>query len=157
NGQFLIPQAANVVAVDPQALARKALASIGIAPPVIRTSPSWGRQLYVQLPTWLWLDHSWWRSYTATAKSGQTWSGASATPVSVTWQTGDGGRVTCNGPGTAWRPGVAESASGCIHTYRASSAGSRAGRFTLEATVQFEITWTSNASGGGTLPGISRT
>lgn len=142
---------------DPYQLALDALASVEIAAPVIRTSPSENGRLYVQVPTWLWLDSTWWRTYEATANTGRVWSTVRATPVATTWELGDGRTVSCRGPGTPWRPGLSEDASICTHTYRGSSATQPGGTFNLEATVTFEVSWTSNVTGGGTLPGISRT
>ncbi len=125
-------------------------------PPAIRTSPEESGRLYVQIPT-LWIDSSWWQFYTATAQAGRVWSTVTARPVSVTWGTGDGGSEVCRGPGVAWSPGVDEDASNCTHTYRRSSASADGGTFDLSATVRLEITWTSNAPFGGTLPAITRT
>ena len=154
DGYFIIPEGG---LVDPAALAQQALASVQIAPPAIRTSPSESGRLYVQIPTWLWIDGSWWQGYTATAQAGRVWSTVTARPVSVTWGMGDGSSVVCTGPGTAWRPGVDEDASNCTHTYRRSSASTGGGTFDLTATVSLEVTWTSNAPFGGTLPAITRT
>jgi len=154
DGYFIIPEGG---LVDPAALAQQALQSVQIAPPVIRTSPEESGRLYVQIPTWLWIDSSWWQPYTATAQAGRVWSTVTARPVSVTWGTGDGGSEVCRGPGVAWSPGVDEDASNCTHTYRRSSASADGGTFDLSATVRLEITWTSNAPFGGTLPAITRT
>ena len=148
DGYFIIPEGG---LVDPAALAQQALQSVQIAPPAIRTSPEESGRLYVQIPTWLWIDSSWWQPYTATAQAGRVWSTVTARPVSVTWGTGDGGSEVCRGPGVAWSPGVDEDASNCTHTYRRSSASADGGTFDLE------ITWTSNAPFGGTLPAITRT
>lgn len=144
------------VVVDPAQLAVDALSSVAISTPTVRTSPANGR-LYVQVPTWLWLEPGWWQPYEATATAGRVSSTVRATPVRSTWDLGDGNYVSCAGPGTAWRPGVSESASDCTHTYRTSSAGQPGARFELEATVTFEVTWSSNATVGGTLPTITRT
>ncbi|MCZ7537385.1 MAG: hypothetical protein M5T61_16725 [Acidimicrobiia bacterium] len=154
DGYFIVPEGG---LVDPAALAQQALQSVQIAPPAIRTSPEESGRLYVQIPTWLWIDSSWWQPYTATAQAGRVWSTVTARPVSVTWGTGDGGSEVCRGPGVAWSPGVDEDASNCTHTYRRSSASAEGGTFDLSATVRFEITWTSNAPFGGTLPAITRT
>jgi hypothetical protein len=61
-------------------------------------------------------------------------------------------------PWTRARRGVRApgDASDCTYTYRTSSAGQSDGTFTLQATVTLEVTWTSNVTGGGTLPAISR-
>ncbi len=154
DGYFIVPEGG---LVDPAALAQQALQSVQIAPPAIRTSPEENGRLYVQIPTWLWIDSSWWQPYTATAQAGRVWSTVTARPVSVTWGTGDGGSEVCRGPGVAWSPGVDEDASNCTHTYRRSSASADGGTFDLSATVRLEITWTSNAPFGGTLPAITRT
>lgn len=154
DGFFLIPEGG---LVDPAALAADALASIGIEAPVIRTSPSADGRLYVQIPTWLWLDQTWWQPYQATASAGRVTSTVNAQPVSTAWSMGDGGSVRCSGPGTAWRAGLADEATDCRHTYRHSSAAQPEDMFALEATVTLEVTWTSNTGAGGTLPAISRT
>src|SRR5690606_6862623 len=138
--------------VDPRELALDAVASVEIVPPVIRTSPSERERLYVQVPTWLWLEASWWQPYEATANAGRVWSTVRATPVATTWNLGDGSSVSCRGPGTPWQLGVTEDASTCTHTYRTSSASHPGGTFGVDATVTFEVSWTSNAAGGGTLP-----
>jgi hypothetical protein len=52
---------------------------------------------------------------------------------------------------------LSDDATDCTHTYRDSSATQPSGTFTIEATVSLEVTWTSNAAGGGTLPAITRT
>ncbi|KAA0235950.1 MAG: hypothetical protein EDR02_01995 [Actinobacteria bacterium] len=152
-GYFLVPEGG---LVDPYQLAVDALASVSIDPPSIRTNPSQDGRLYVQVPTWLWLEPSWWQTYEATADAGRVWSSVRATPVTTTWSLGDGNTISCGGPGTAWRPGLSEDASDCTHTYRISSATTPAGSFDLEATVTFEVSWASNATGGGTLPEITR-
>ncbi|MGQ0823792.1 MAG: hypothetical protein ACT4OX_01970 [Actinomycetota bacterium] len=155
DGFFVIPEGG---LVDPYQLAVDAVASVGIESPPIRTSPSENGRLYVQVPTWLWLEQSWWQPYEATARAGRVWSTVRANPVATTWSMGDGHNVSCRGPGVQWRAALPEDASNCAHTYRKSSAGSPGGTFDLEATVTLEVSWFSNApdSGGG-LPAISRT
>ena len=154
DGYGIVPEGG---VVDPRALAEDALASVQIAAPVIRTSPSENGRLYVQVPTWLWIDDGWWRGYTATAEVGRVWSTVTARPVSVSWSLGDGNHVACSGPGTAWTPGADEDASDCSHTYRRSSAGEEGGTYEMSATVQLHVTWASNAGLGGALPTIGRT
>ena len=153
DGRTLIPDGG---LVDVEALALQARASIGIAGPSIRTSPEANGRLYVQVPTWLWIDGGWWHTYDATASTGRVTATVTARPVGVTWALGDGTSTTCTGPGVAWRPGLAEDATDCAHTYRTSSAGSESGTFPLTATVELEISWTSNIGQGGTLPAIDR-
>lgn len=143
--------------VDPEALALEALESIGIEGPSIRTSPSADGRLYVRIPTWMWIEQGWWQTYQATAAAGRVTSTVTARPVSTSWSMGDGNSVRCTGPGTPWRPGLADDATDCRHTYRHSSAGASGERYSLQATVTLQVTWTSNVTDGGTLPAITRT
>jgi hypothetical protein len=153
-GVLVVPEGDEV---DPVGLALDALARTSIAPPPVETSPSADRKLYAQVPTWLWVDPGWWQTHEATANAGRVWSTVRAIPVATTWSPGDGRSVSCQGPGTPWRPGLPEDASDCTHTYRTSSSARPLGTFDLQATVTFEVSWTSNATSGGTLPTISRT
>ena len=152
-GQFIIPEGG---AVDVEALAEEALASVSIPGPAIRTSPELDR-IYVRVPTWLWVDGSWWHGYQATASAGRVTATVTATPRSSSWTLGDGSTVRCDGPGIAWNPGLPEDVTSCAHTYTTSSAGRPGDKFSLSAAVQLDVSWTSNIGQGGTLPAISRT
>lgn len=153
-GYFVKPEG---TIVDPYQLALDALASVSIGAPAIRTSPSENSTLYVQVPTWLWLEQGWWQPYEATANAGRVWSTVRASPVTTVWRLGDGNSVSCRGPGTPWHPGMPEDGSNCTHTYRSSSASRPGGTFHIEANVTIEVSWTTNVPGdGGTLPGINR-
>lgn len=155
-GAFGVPEGAPVL-VDPAELAAQARESVQVPAPSIATSPAADRRLYVQVPTWLWLPKEWWQGYSATAEAGGVSATVSVTPVRAVWSTGDGGDVTCVGPGVAWRPGLPEDGSDCFHDYRHSSATQAGGTFTLSVTVDFEVAWTSSVGAGGPLPGITRT
>ena len=153
NGSNLIPEGG---LVDLAALAQSALSSVAISGPGVRTSPDVANRLVVRVPTWLWLDAAWWHDYTAIASAGRVTTTVTARPASATWSLGDGGAITCSGPGVAWRVGLPEDATSCSHTYTTSSAGQPGGTFGLTATVRLEVTWTSNIGAGGTLPAITR-
>ena len=144
-------------AVDPTQLALQARDSVGITRPGINTSPDANRRLYVQVPTWLWLDETWWQPYTATATAGRVSATVTATPTAARWSMGDGGSETCDGPGTPWRPGLSEDATDCSYTYRHSSAGRPDDSYTLTVAVEFEVTWSTNVpGGGGSLESVER-
>ncbi len=143
--------------VDVDALAREAAESVSIDGPQIQTSPSAGGLLYVHVPTWLWISGSWWKAYTATASTGRVSATVTAKPVSVSWSTGDGATIRCDGPGTAWTPGSDDGASECQHTYRKATDPADGKSLSLSATVTLEVTWTSSIGLGGTLDPIDRT
>jgi len=140
--------------VDVDELALRAERSLGVPDPVVMTSPSRDGLLFVRVPTWLWVDG--WRTLSASASAGRVTATVEARPLRTAWSTGDGGSVSCEGPGAAWRAGMAEDASSCRHVYRRSSAGMAGDAFTLTATVEFEVVWSSNVGVGGRLGSITR-
>ena len=152
-GVFAVPEQPT----DPRRVAREARQSVSIPEPVLATSPAIDRRLYVQMPTWLWLDPSWWKAYSATASTGGVSATVVARPVRTIWSMGDGRQTVCGGPGVAWRRGLPESAATCAYTYTRSSDGQQGGTFTLGVTVEFAISWTATTGAAGTLPPITRT
>lgn len=137
--------------VDPGELAEQARESVPIGAPLAVTSPAVG-QLVVQMPTWLWVDGSWWQDYSATATAGRVSSTVTATPRRAVWSTGDGATVECEA-GTPWQVGLPDSAATCAHVYRQVSPP---GGFALAVTVEFDVAWESNVGQSGTLSTISR-
>jgi hypothetical protein len=146
--------------VDPHALALAALKSLVLPPPVNHFDPS--ATSVVNLPTWLWIDSTLWHPLSVSATAGTVTATAVATPVSVTWSMGDGGVVTCEGPGQpfeAVQP-KAQPSSRCQYTYRTSSAGqssldgdSDEGAYPVRATVAWAVSWSAQgAAGGGAFP-----
>jgi hypothetical protein len=116
-----------------------------------------GDQL-ANLPVWLSLDPTSWRPVSATASVPGVSVTATARPAKAAWSMGDGGAVSCDGPGTVWKAGMDPKASSpdCPYTYRRSSAGSPGGRFTVTVTVTWEVTW-AGAGQSGTVPGLTTT
>jgi hypothetical protein len=153
-GVFAVPARPRVDAVD---VARRARRSVAIPDPVIATAPPADGKLFVRIPTWLWVDETWWKPYSATASVGGVSATVVATPVRATWSTGDGERVVCDGPGVAWRRGLPELASRCTHEYTRSSAARPGGTFDLAVSVSFEVTWSSSTGAGGRLLPLTRT
>ena len=142
-------------AVAPVVLARQAYRFLPLPVPRIRLNPPAGRAQLVSLPTWLWIDPTTWGSRSATASVPGVSATVMAVPVSVTWRMGDGGRVVCRGPGTAYdpkRPAAAQRPS-CSYTYRHA-----ADAYQVTATTTWRITWAAHgAPGRGTLPPLART
>lgn len=145
-------------AVSPVVLARQAVAEAAFPVLAIRTDPPSGR-LVVNFPVWLSLS-SGFAPVSASASAGSVTSSVSVRPVSVTWSMGDGGSVTCDGPGVAFdpaRPFDAQVPPPCGYSYARSSATELGQQFTVTATVSFRATWTvSGAAGGGVLGPVVR-
>jgi hypothetical protein len=168
NVRFMVPLPANrtpgstqpaaQAAVSPIVLARQAYRFLPLPAPTIHTNPPAERQQLANLPTWMWLDRESWGPRTATASIPGLSVTVTAVPVMVTWTMGDGGRVVCDGPGMAFDPAQPTRQPSCGYTYRRSSAGQPADRFTVTATTTWNITWTASGSvtGGGTLPPLAR-
>ena len=115
----------SIPAVNPYAVALQAENSLRLPLPTSYFDPP--EVSVVNLPTWLWIDARLWHSYSVTATVGTVSATAVATPVSVTWSTGDGGIKVCGGPGRPFDPDQppSQQSTGCSHTYTTSSAGSR--------------------------------
>jgi hypothetical protein len=122
--------------------------------PVIRSSPKPGDLQLVHLPVWLWVNRAVWAPMSKTAAVPGERVTATATPVSVTWRTGDGSVVTCRGPGTPYtrRYSPASASPDCGHTYSRSSAGQPRGAYKVTATITWIVTWQATGGAGGTLP-----
>ncbi len=146
--------------VTPDALAQQAYRFLPLPAPAIRTNPPPTQDQLAGLATWLWVDETTWGTRTATASIPGLAVTVTAVPVSVTWHTGDGGQVVCNGPGTPFTPAADRSGQqpSCSYIYRRSSAGQPGSRFMVAATTTWRIAWTATgATASGTLPPLSRT
>lgn len=143
--------------ITPQILAQRAVDSLQLPTPWIRLSPAESAPQVTFVPTWLWLDPLVWEPRSATASAGGMSVTATGVPVSVTWSTGDGGQVVC-GPGTAWVSGTDPAAPSpdCGHTYNAASRDAPGGRFTVTATITWQVTW-AGAGASGTEPALTST
>jgi hypothetical protein len=131
-------------AVDPAAVAQEALDRASIPGPGIHLNPD-GRQ-YVNLETWLWVDG--WRSVSVTAAVGGVSVTVTARPDRVEWSMGDGGRVICNGPGTAFdRHRSADGQhTNCSYTFHRSSTDQPGGAYSVRATSVWHVTWTATGA-----------
>lgn len=155
--------AASVPKVDPYSVARQAENSLQLPPPTINFNPP--AVSIVNLPTWMWIDSEMWHLYSVSASVGSVSATAVAKPLSVTWSTGDGGVVTCDGPGTPFdfAEPASQQTTDCTHTFGMSSAGQPSsdgnpndGAFDLVATVNWAVSWSATGVvGGGTLPPLS--
>ncbi|MCK9904449.1 ATP/GTP-binding protein [Frankia sp. Cpl3] len=141
-------------APDPEALAEQARNQLRLAGPAIVMSPV-ADQL-VRLPTWLWLDPAGWNQVAATAAAGGVSVTAVAQPVQVVWSLGDGGTVTCTGPGTPFPAGADPKGASpdCGYTYTHRSLDTPGGTFPVTATVRWDVTW-AGAGQTGAFPGLT--
>jgi hypothetical protein len=138
----------------PETLAQLAVRYLHLPGPVIRSSPAPGDLQLVYLPVWLWVNPAVWVPVSKTAAVPGERVTATATPVSVSWQMGDGATVTCHGPGTPYSA-TADPASvspDCGYTYTSSSAGQPGAAYHVTATITWQIRWVAGGGAAGTLP-----
>jgi hypothetical protein len=158
-GVAWIPNAnAGVAPADPAVLAAQARNELTLPSPVVRSSPAANVEQLVDLPVWLWIAPETWAPRSATAAVPGVAVTATATPMAVTWQLGDGSTVHCNGPGTPY-PGGGNPAAGsptCGHVFTRSSAGLPGGVFTGSVTVSWQVTW-AGAGQAGVVPALAAT
>lgn len=130
--------------VSPEVLRDEATARIDPPAPSPESSPPLARQTFVNVATWLWLDAAGWEPIEVSETRGLTTVTVRATPTQAVWVMGDGGGVTCFGPGLMWSSGLADDATDCSYTYLHSSYGQPEGRFEATVRVTWEFEWWIN-------------
>ena len=130
-------------AADPGALAALARRDLVLPSPVIRSSPPQGQPQLTRLPTWLWISPAAWAPQSKTAAVPGESVTATATPAVVTWQMGNGAKVGCDGPGTAYSRAYSPSSASpdCGYTYTQPSDGQPGGAFRVTATITWDVSW----------------
>jgi hypothetical protein len=91
---------------------------------------------FVGLSTYLWIRSGVWKTFYARAGIAGEQVVAKASPSALTWKVGDGApELTCHGAGSPTN-------SSCAHTYQRSSIGRPGGKYTIEATMTWTVSWT---------------
>lgn len=139
------------VGPDPRVLAQQVVDSMNLRPVQIGIVPEDAPDAVglVGLPTWLWVENPDPQSFgpvTRTASAGGITVTATARVQSVRWLMGDGGVVSCAGPGTAYedRYGTAESPT-CGYRYQ------KQGTYRVQAESSWSVVW-SGMGQSGTIP-----
>jgi hypothetical protein len=134
-------------------LAERAVERMELAAPRIGMTPLRpGAPLLVGMDAWLWIDNSGPHGYgpiTRTATAGPTTVTATARVTKVTWDLGDGTRLTCRDAGTPWSPDLGTGPSPtCGHRYTTSSMSEPNGTFTVRATTHWQVVWSGAGQSG---------
>jgi hypothetical protein len=164
--QFVPDNAPNAptVIVTPGVLAQSAVNELRLPAPLASHNPP--GDATTNLAVWFWIPRPQWRSLSQTTRAGNVWARVTATPVSTSWDPGDGSApVVCSGAGTPYdrsRP-ADEQSSDCTHTYTRSSASQpQTGPdpndrfFTVRVSVVWRVTWVGAAGAAGQLPDLTR-
>ena len=116
----------------------------------------------VGMPVWMWAanpDSHTVGPITESATAGGITITATATLHRITWDMGDGTKVTCSTPGTPYKASYGKTKSpDCGHVYDKSSSTKAGGKYTVSATSDWVVTW-EGAGQTGTirLNGLTRT
>jgi hypothetical protein len=165
-GVYVPPSAGNVPApvVLAGTLAQTVANRLVLPAPRVRHNPA--SYALVGLATWWWVDPVQWQPLRQRTQAGPVWAEVTATPVSTTWDAGDGSvPVVCPGPGTPYDTSRSEvgQSTACSHTYFRTTAGQpQTGPsvndrfFTVTVTTSWRVTWIGNGGSGGTLPVLTR-
>jgi hypothetical protein len=110
---------------------------------------------WVNLWTFYWTDAATWRPLTATAEAGGLSATVTATPMSLSFDPGDGGETaTCAGPGRPWVEADSNNTptgGACGYRYTHASAGP----IMATTTITWEISWSGSDGTGGRLASLS--
>ena len=152
------PPPPSLMQPTPAVLAARARNSLVLPKPLIDSNPPVGSPQWVGVPTWSFVPRSVWVPVSASASVPGMLVRATATPVSVTWDFGDGTSMVCAGPGTPFTSGTDPKASSpdCGHTYRTSSGKAPGGVYQVSAMIDWRVDWVG-AGAAGTLPGMATT
>jgi hypothetical protein len=146
-------------AVTPQELLAWAQNELALPLPEVRTARPRGTEALVGLPEWFWITPAQWHPVTATVSVGGVWAQVTARPVSLEIRPGDGGGITCRGPGAIYDTRLSAGAqhSDCAWTYDQPSAGLPGNRYQVSVTVTWTAAWHGSGGAGGVLLAVGRT
>lgn len=139
------------VGPNPEELARRALARIGLRGPVIGIAPDPSGAGLVGLPVYLWTErYGPGDSYRATESEAGLVVSIEATAVETEWAMGDGTVVYCDidNPGHPYDPSLGAQPSECGHVYQRPSLEQPGGSYRVVATTRWVIRYSSNISSG---------
>jgi len=139
-------------------LALSELRNLHLAPPVLRLSPGLNQPQVVNAAAWYWLDAAFWRPVSSSVSGAGMSVTVTATPVTATWTSGDGGSVTCAGPGTPYPFGAANppaQSPTCGHAFTRASAGFPGGVYPLTSQVSWQVGWRASDGEAGTFPAMA--
>jgi hypothetical protein len=157
----IVPVASTSPVVAAKALADQVYGTLSMPAPPITMAPAADATQYVGVPLWAWSPASSWRPKATTASAGGVTLTMTAAPVVSDWSMGDGGSMTCSGPGTpypATRPrGDLPRSPDCGYTYSTPSSSQPDGRFPVSVTTHWKVAWSTSSGLSGAEPDLTAT
>jgi hypothetical protein len=152
-GVTLVDNATGAPAVTPAQLAIIAVGDLIIPHLEPKTAPPRNHDGLVGLPEWFWIPGlNWGAIKSPVVTAGPVWAQATAQPTKIIFNPGPGlPTVTCNGPGTAYRPNVplSEQTTDCSYTYAEPSTGQPGNVYAASVTVLWHVFWVGSGGAGG--------
>ncbi|MBI0293238.1 hypothetical protein JBE04_01685 [Streptomyces sp. PRKS01-29] len=141
--------------VPVEVVVRQAIEKLRLPKPVIRTSPDEDDVQVVGVPTWMWVQRSTWAPVTQTAEVPGLRVTATASPRRAVWSMGEGGLVTCTGPGTPYSQNFRpeEPSPDCGYIYRMASLTEVGREFKISVQVTWDVEWHGGGQ-SGRVPGL---
>lgn len=148
-----------VPGVNIRALVDQASKALIIPLPKVALSPDADATQYVGLPLWAWSPAAAWVAKSVTVSAGGVSLTMTATPVFSAWSMGDGGSMTCQGPGTPY-PSAASGRSprrspDCGWTYSRASVSVPGGLFPVSVTTHWKVVWSTTTGLSGSEPDLA--
>ncbi|MBS2545353.1 hypothetical protein KGQ19_00575 [Catenulispora sp. NL8] len=157
----LLPVTPTSPAAAAKSLADQTYATLRILAPPIVMAPATDATQYVGMPLWAWSPASAWKPKATTATAGGVTLTMTTAPVVSDWSMGDGGSMTCSGPGTpypATRPaGDLPQSPDCGYTYSTPSSSQPDSRFPVSVTTHWKVTWSTSGGLSGAEPDLTAT
>ncbi|WP_344154065.1 hypothetical protein [Kribbella yunnanensis] len=149
-----LPGEPDTVVIDPVTLAYRAIASMQLAPPLVKSAPGAGQVGLVNMPVWLWVtktENTWGPIKREASVPGLTVT-ATAQVAAIDWTMGDGKTVRCKGAGTPYvkSMGIKDSPD-CGHRYTKTSSKLKDCKYPVTATARWEIEWQSTLGDTGQI------
>ena len=104
--------------------------------------------------TWVWVDQADWHPVSRKAQAGAVWAEATAIPVELRFDPGNGERaLACPGPGTVYqrgRHGLHERSPDCDFQFGRSSYGQPGDTVAATYSIRWRVTWVGSSGAGPT-------
>ncbi len=141
--------------VDGATLAKAAWKAVEIPAPSVEMNPRMDGdvQTLVGVENWVWASADTPQSVTATATAGPVSATVTATSSGLTLSAPDS-KVSCQGFGTPWQPGMPEGSSSCTMTFTRSSEH-LGGSTSVKVGVSYSASYTASDGAQGSLPSVS--
>lgn len=140
--------------LTPGQAARILIDSFQLEGPAFTTSAAGRDSGAVGLPVWLWVPEDKreplnWGPYSKSSTLGGVTVTAEARITSVVYRMGDGGEVTCNGPGTPYTTATTRDESpDCGYTYTQMSPSEGDEPYEVEALARWTVSWSGAGQSG---------